>query len=39
LAQPVSLLHRRIGPDYGDDEFLLRAVMPAAQVDAMRAAA
>ena len=36
---PLAELRCRIGPDYGDDEFLLRAVMPAGQVDAMRAAA
>jgi oxaloacetate decarboxylase alpha subunit len=31
-------LRRRIGAQYGDEEFLLRATMPAALVDAMRAA-
>src|SRR5262249_1648066 len=31
-------LRRRIGPDLSDEEFLLRATMPAGQVDAMRAA-
>jgi oxaloacetate decarboxylase alpha subunit len=31
-------LRRRLGPRMSDEEFLLRAVMPADQVDAMRAA-
>jgi len=31
-------LRRRFGPGLSDEEFLLRATMPAAQVDAMRAA-
>ncbi|MET0292097.1 MAG: biotin carboxyl carrier protein [Steroidobacteraceae bacterium] len=35
---PVSELRRRIGAQYSDEEFLLRATMPAGQVDAMRAA-
>lgn len=35
---PLPELRRRIGPDLSDEEFLLRAVMPAGQVDAMRAA-
>lgn len=36
---PLSLKERRkqFGPSISDDEFLLRAVMPAAQVDAMLA--
>jgi oxaloacetate decarboxylase alpha subunit len=42
-AEPATVsldeLRRRIGTGYSDDEFLLRAVMPADQVDAMRAAA
>lgn len=33
---PLSELRRRIGPGLSDEEFLLRATMPAAQVDAMR---
>ncbi|MBX5459676.1 MAG: biotin carboxyl carrier protein [Steroidobacteraceae bacterium] len=35
---PLPELRRRIGRDLSDEEFLLRAVMPAGQVDAMRAA-
>jgi oxaloacetate decarboxylase alpha subunit len=35
---PLSELRKRIGPDFSDEEFLLRATMPAAQVDAMKAA-
>lgn len=35
---PLADLRRRIGPDLCDEEFLLRATMPAEQVDAMRAA-
>jgi oxaloacetate decarboxylase alpha subunit len=31
-------LRRRIGPQLSDEEFLLRAVMPSGQVDAMQAA-
>jgi oxaloacetate decarboxylase alpha subunit len=31
-------LRARIGKGYSDEEFLLRAVMPAEQVDAMKAA-
>jgi oxaloacetate decarboxylase (Na+ extruding) subunit alpha len=31
-------LRRRLGKDLSDEEFLLRATMPAGQVDAMRAA-
>jgi oxaloacetate decarboxylase alpha subunit len=31
-------LRKRIGPDLENEEFLLRATMPAAQVDAMKAA-
>lgn len=41
-AQPpmpgVAELRRRLGAQLSDEEFLLRAVMPAEQVDAMRAA-
>lgn len=35
---PLPELRRRIGTGYSDEEFLLRATMPATQVDAMRAA-
>jgi oxaloacetate decarboxylase alpha subunit len=35
---PLSELRRRIGAQLSDEEFLLRATMPAGQVDAMRAA-
>src|SRR3982751_5644976 len=35
---PVAELRRRFGPDLADEEFLLRATMPAEQVDAMKAA-
>ena len=35
---PLSELRRRIGTTLSDEEFLLRAVMPAEQVDAMLAA-
>jgi oxaloacetate decarboxylase alpha subunit len=37
---PMDLdeLRRRLGPGLGDEEFLLRATMPAGLVDAMRAA-
>ncbi len=35
---PVAELRRRIGAHLSDEEFLLRAVMPAPQVDAMIAA-
>ncbi|MEJ0036087.1 MAG: biotin carboxyl carrier protein [Gammaproteobacteria bacterium] len=35
---PLEELRRRIGPNLSDEEFLLRAVMPAGQVDAMLAA-
>ena len=35
---PLSELRRRIGPELSDEEFLLRATMPAGQVDAMKAA-
>ena len=42
LAEPpmgsVEELRRRLGPNLSDEEFLLRATMPAAQVDAMLAA-
>jgi len=35
---PLSELRRRIGAQLSDEEFLLRATMPAVQVDAMLAA-
>jgi oxaloacetate decarboxylase alpha subunit len=35
---PLPELRQRIGPELSDEEFLLRATMPAGQVDAMRAA-
>ena len=35
---PLAELRRRIGPSLPDEEFLLRATMPAGQVDAMKAA-
>ena len=35
---PVAELRRRIGPHLSDEEFLLRATMPAEMVDAMKAA-
>jgi oxaloacetate decarboxylase alpha subunit len=35
---PLSELRRRIGPNLSDEEFLLRATMPAEQLDAMAAA-
>jgi oxaloacetate decarboxylase alpha subunit len=35
---PLAELRKRIGPDLSDEEFLLRATMPAGQVDAMKAA-
>ncbi len=34
---PLSELRRRIGPQLSDEEFLLRATMPATQVEAMLA--
>jgi oxaloacetate decarboxylase alpha subunit len=34
---PLPELRKRIGPDLCDEEFLLRATMPANQVDAMKA--
>ena len=37
-APSVAELRKRIGPGLSDEEFLLRATMPAEQVDAMRAA-
>jgi oxaloacetate decarboxylase alpha subunit len=37
LMAPVGELRKRIGPQLSDEEFLLRAVMPAGQVDAMLA--
>jgi oxaloacetate decarboxylase alpha subunit len=36
---PLTELRKRIGPELCDEEFLLRATMPAEQVDAMKAAA
>jgi oxaloacetate decarboxylase alpha subunit len=42
MAEPppptLAELRRRFGPNMDDDEFLLRAVMPGEQVDAMLAA-
>jgi oxaloacetate decarboxylase alpha subunit len=38
LMAPVEELRRRIGAQLSDEEFLLRATMPAGQVDAMLAA-
>ena len=35
---PLEELRRRLGPQLSDEEFLLRAVMPGGQVDAMLAA-
>ncbi|HVW67360.1 MAG TPA: hypothetical protein VHB68_00230, partial [Steroidobacteraceae bacterium] len=35
---PLAELRRRVGESLTDEEFLLRATMPAGQVDAMRAA-
>jgi oxaloacetate decarboxylase (Na+ extruding) subunit alpha len=35
---PLPELRRRIGPELSDEEFLLRATMPAGQVDAMKRA-
>ena len=35
---PLAELRRRIGSELSDEEFLLRATMPAQQVDAMKAA-
>jgi len=35
---PLRELRQRIGPDLSDEDFLLRATMPAGQVDAMKAA-
>jgi oxaloacetate decarboxylase (Na+ extruding) subunit alpha len=35
---PLAELRQRIGPELSDEEFLLRATMPAGQVDAMKAA-
>jgi len=35
---PVAELRKKIGPELSDEEFLLRATMPAGQVDAMKAA-
>jgi oxaloacetate decarboxylase alpha subunit len=35
---PLSDLRQRIGPELCDEEFLLRATMPAGQVDAMKQA-
>jgi oxaloacetate decarboxylase alpha subunit len=38
VMAPVEELRRRIGAQLSDEEFLLRATMPAGQVDAMLAA-
>lgn len=38
MMPPLSQLRARLGRDLSDEEFLLRATMPAGQVDAMRAA-
>ena len=38
IMPPLAELRRRIGPELSDEEFLLRATMPAEQVDAMKAA-
>jgi oxaloacetate decarboxylase (Na+ extruding) subunit alpha len=35
---PLAELRRKIGPGLSDEEFLIRATMPAEQVDAMKAA-
>ena len=35
---PLAELRQRIGPELSDEEFLLRATMPAGQIDAMKAA-
>src|SRR5205814_10080423 len=35
---PLAELRARLGSELSDEEFLLRATMPATQVDAMRAA-
>lgn len=35
---PLAELRRRIGSELSDEEFLLRATMPAQQVDTMKAA-
>jgi oxaloacetate decarboxylase alpha subunit len=35
---PLGELRKRIGPELSDEEFLLRATMPAEQVDAMKTA-
>jgi len=35
---PLGELRKRLGEHLSDEEFLLRATMPAGQVDAMRAA-
>jgi len=35
---PLAELRQRIGPELSDEELLLRATMPAGQVDAMKAA-
>lgn len=34
---PLNELRKRIGPELSDEEFLLRATMPAEQVDSMKA--
>jgi oxaloacetate decarboxylase alpha subunit len=38
VMPPIVELRKRIGPELSDEEFLLRATMPAEQVDAMKAA-
>jgi oxaloacetate decarboxylase alpha subunit len=38
VMAPLSDLRRRVGADLSDEEFLLRATMPAAMIDAMQAA-
>jgi oxaloacetate decarboxylase alpha subunit len=38
VMAPLSDLRRRVGADLSDEEFLLRATMPGAMVDAMQAA-
>ena len=35
---PLAELRKRVGPELSDEEFLLRATMPAEQVDAMKTA-
>jgi len=39
VSEPsIPELRARLGPELSDEEFLLRATMPATQVDAMRSA-